>query len=312
MTGLIRVPLVTCSRDRSFFIVPADRNTCGQIIEVLHERHRINIASGIEADRIAERRYLRVATLGSNAYFVLRSSYQAAQQNGVVQCFDFRPLFVCSFLILNEPCGFSTTCRPANLSRVNRDRCIQNCQSTYLQATRDLLNYDIVDMYITRSLNGSSGSKFNRNELTFTCIRVERNNECLVSLRCRRQGSNCYKGRGIACIRHHTDGEVCIIRTVLTSVQFDTQCANLAFHLRQNSILILRIIVRIRAVCRIETQRVIRSVGITCRSIYRRIDRIIGVRGYIRTGVDIAPAERQYMTTRCTGDTVKALFKRKI
>ena len=106
-------------------------------------------------------------------------------------------------------------------------------------------------------------------------------------------------------VGHHADIEGSIVGVVLAGIELDTQGVDIR-HLRQDSILVLRIIGRCRAgiIIRIEAQEIrlrVRIFRIVRGVIYRRINLIRRIRGRIDSG----PARGQCPLRRCYGQVIK-------
>ena len=142
---------------------------------------------------------------------------------------------------------------PGEFSRIILD--IEYCQAFRLEAVRELFYYDIIDVESTRGIGCISSLQLQSDILTFACIVIEANFKRLISCCCRFDNLDSLEGRNILRIGHDTDYDrvATIITTIFTRIEFHTQSAD-TLYLRQDSILILRIVVGRRVIVRIEAQ----------------------------------------------------------
>ena len=158
-----------------------------------------------------------------------------------------------------------------------------------LQTVRDFLHYDIINVESTRSKRSRSSLHLDSNILTCARVVIKTYLKRLISCAGRFDNLDRLESSSILRIGHYSNQDrITSIRTlVFTRVEFHTQAAN-AFRLRQDSILILRIVIGITAIVRIEAKRIQSGVCIGRTSVNRRI---VHIRA-IGTGIDCTPAKR--------------------
>ena len=184
---------------------------------------------------------------------ILQSDIEGIAITGDSLCLERRRRIVSRFAADSHLCVMSQTVLE---EEVEFDAILSNLRSHEILNTQTvqihLFYLEIVDVDTAGSIRGVSRLHLNSYVLTLSAIGIERNYILLVGRRSRRGGSHRHEGRSVGRIGHDTHREGSVIRcTVCSCIKGQALVAQFR-HLRQDSILILRVIRRIATIGRIE------------------------------------------------------------
>ncbi len=232
-------------------VVPASRDAVdSHILKVCMPRQRGNVATerGETDDSTVRANSLRIRWVTPCSYLsIIRGTHlETVDHQRVIGCQNrLTPLSSTGLLIANEPVSLGTLRRPReNNCIVCQTVC---CQAIRLHAVRDSLNYYIIDKRRS-DINGCS-QHLDSHELALTRISGERYNELVIYIAGQHDGIQSYEVSRIFQSRHYTYYQRCVLRSVLiivACIEFQTHALQ-ANQLRQNDILVLRIITYLRS-----------------------------------------------------------------
>ena len=223
-----------------------DEHPVVAILEVIRIRSRSRRHQGMESSRDA--RAVVASTVPTQIEDIILIIYQTANLHRIGSSSE---CVLSRFTSRSESNGvhirLTVLNGPGEFSRILVN--IKYRKTFRLEAARELIYYDIIEVESTRRVRSVSRLQLHSDVLTFACIVIEANLERLIACGSRLDNLNSYEGRDILRIGHNTDYDrvAAIITTIFTRVELQTQTAD-TLYLRQDSILILRIVVGRRAI----------------------------------------------------------------